>query len=339
MIRKFFYGLSALFILLMLWINVAYAFYPFCEDIRIVYYGKAGSLLEKWALVFREELTKRFNFKDKVEVVSAFNLQIWSKAVNQAFADGKLDIAIVPAGTMVKTVPNFRILTFPGFVVRDYEIESLQSKRKFLNLLGMSADKYGVPLLGVGWRYATLTSTQSKPFTSLSDLKGSRFAVKYPGERFIVDALGAQGVYMQPPEVYAALSKKAVDGTISNYISAARLGQQQMIKSIISFKQGGFDSIAYVLIIREELFNKPDNKARKLIKKAAQIASKEFTALMRTERENAISRLKEYGVKVNLLQDRDYKVYRDKLEKNLWPKLIQSDQERNLLGMRKDDIK
>lgn len=337
MIRKFFYVLSALFILLMLWINVAYAFYPFCEDINIVYYDKTGSLLEEWALVFREELTRRFDFRDKVEVVSAFDLQVEAGAVNQAFAAGKLDIAIVPAETMVMTVPNFRILTFPGFVARDYEVESLQLKRKFLNRLGMSAVEHGVPLLGVGWRYATLTSTQSKPFTSLLDLKGSKFAVRYASERFIIDALGATGVRMRPPEVYQALQKGIVDGTISSFNSAIRLGKQEMIKSIISFEQGGFDSIAYVLIIRKELFQKPDDKARNLIKEAAQSASKQFTLLASRERENAISQLKKIGVNVNLLQDKEYKVYRDKLETNLWPKLIWSTQARDLLRVRKED--
>ena len=110
-----------------------------------------------------------------------------------------------------------------------------------------------------------------------------------------------------------------------------------MIKSIISFEQGGFDSIAYVLIMREELFQKPDDKARNLIKEAAQSASKQFTLLASREREKAISQLKKFGVSVNLLQDKEYKAYRDKLETDLWPKLIWSTQARDLLRVRKED--
>lgn len=323
---------------LILWANFGYAFYPFCEDVNIVYLGKPGSLVEQWAVVFQGELKRHFEFRNKVAPVAAVDLGIRAATVNKDFKAGKLDIAIVPAAIMARTVPSFRILKFPGFVARDYEIEALQSKRKFLRKLEVIAAERGVPLLGVGWRFTTLTYVREKTIATLLDLKGTNIRVAYKEQNAVVVALGANAVQMPSAEVSIALQRGLIDGTISTFSYAIELAKQKSIKSIVTFERGGFDSIAYVLVMRKELFRKPDDEARDKIRKAAQSASKRFTLFATKEREAFIGGLGKLGVKVNMLKKNEYKIYQSKLEENVWPKLIWGTQARDLLQLRKKDI-
>lgn len=337
MMRKYFRKLLWS-LLLIFWVSHAYAFYPFCEDVSIIYFGGQGSLVEQWAFEFQKELKQQFNFKDKVRAIAACDLNIGIATVNQYFKEGKLDIAIVPARAVVETVPSFRILTFPGIVARDHEIEALQSKKKFLEKLEVLAAERGVTLLGVGWRFTALTFAREKKITALLDLAGKKIRIAHEDQNGAVLAVRANPIQMPLGEVYYALPRGSIDGAIFPFSYSAKLAEQEVIQSIVCFERGGFGALSYVLFMRKELFYRPDDKARKKIKKAGQIASNRFAQLSKKERDDVIGKLGKLGVQVSFLKDNEYMDYQSRLEENIWSKLIWDSQARDLLQKRKKDI-
>lgn len=170
-------------------------------------HGIHTDFVAPWA----QELERRTNGKVKVTVFPGTNvLGNVAKQYDQVVA-GVTDIAVGLQGIPRGRFPRTSVIEMP-FLTESAGAASMALWEAYPKHL---KDEYkGVKVLALFAHNGGLIHTRDKPVKTADDLKGLRIRTPSPAANAMLEYLGATPVGLPPAEIYEALQKGTIDGTL-----------------------------------------------------------------------------------------------------------------------------
>lgn len=212
--------------------------------------------------------------------------EIWTKAVEEMTGD-ELKFTLYLAGALgnmkdqydlvVNGVADISFHTLsnnPGrhaicevlhlpFVIPNSTVGGLVFWDLYNEFPEIQAEFTDVQIIGLGtidpWNLQTL----SKPVKTLEDLKGLKIRVPGGDASEAIKLLGAVPMGVPAPEVYIALQKKVVDGTVWGYEGVKSFKGYELLKYYTDVD--GFTTLAQGVFMNKRTFNKLSPEAKKIV--------------------------------------------------------------------------
>lgn len=166
--------------------------------------------IDRWARDIAECADRQVGIP--VEIVSSSRSVADGMDVLKALQAGQVDIAILSAASVSDLWRPIGLLTVPGALQSFDQIDRISSSREFLDVLDRAgAAERGVNVLGVGWDYLVLATTER---ASGGDLHGLKIRPSGEGSRRFFEMAGASTMYIPGAEAIYALAFGAVDGAV-----------------------------------------------------------------------------------------------------------------------------
>lgn len=212
--------------------------------------------------------------------------EVWTKAV-EAQANGELKFTLYLAGALgnmkdqydlvingISDISFHTLSNNPGrhslcevlhlpFVIPNSTVGGRVFWDLYQKFPEIQAEFADVQVIGLGtidpWNLQTLT----KPVKTLEDLKGLKIRVPGGDASEAIKLLGAVPMGVPVPEVYIALQKKVVDGTVWGYEGIKSFKGYELLKHYTDVD--GFTTLAQGIFMNKRTFNKLSPAAQKLV--------------------------------------------------------------------------
>lgn len=151
--------------------------------------------------------------------------------------------------------------------------------------------------------------TSGKQITAPEDLAGTTIRSTGGAADRAIDALGAAGVSMPLGEMYEAVSRGTVDGTLASPISVAsyRLGE------VLDYSTNGARLGAFTLTyaVSEETWERLNDEQREFITRASQTAQEGAAKRLEQAQEEGVSQMKDEGVEFHDVTEAEQKQWEE----------------------------
>lgn len=179
---------------------------------KAVIQHRNGASYKKW-LWLQEELPKRTGGRLNLEVATIPELGLTGTEVLRVLKTGLIDAAEVLTGYVASDFPMIEATDLPG-VASSYS----QSRKLYdawsNHVVAKREDVMGGKTLGT-FCWGQMYLFTKSPMNSLADLKGKKIRSFAPAQARYLTALGAEPISMTTSEVYSALQRGVIDGTIT----------------------------------------------------------------------------------------------------------------------------
>jgi tripartite ATP-independent transporter DctP family solute receptor len=217
---------------------------------------------------------------------------------------GALAMARISVGPMGPLVPELNVFNLP-FMFRDGpHMEKVIDGPIGDELLKKLTDHPTANLVGLCWMNAGTRNVYNskKPVKSVDDLKGLK--IRMMGNPIFVDtmnSLGGNGVSMGFDQLINAMQTGVVDGAENNYPTYAS-GQHYRYAKYFSLTEHLM--IPEVLVFSKRVWNTLSKEDQELITKLAKEAQQEQRKLWYEMEEKALKEMKEAGVEIIQVADK-----------------------------------
>ena len=188
-----------------------------------------GASYKKW-LWLQEELPKRTGGRLTLELATIPELGLTGTEVLRVLKTGLIDVAEVLTGYVASDFPMIEATDLPGVAT------SYSQSRQLYDAWAASVVAKREDVMG-GKTLATFCWGQmylytKSPLNSLSDLKGKKIRNFAPAQARYLGALGAEPISMTTSEVYSALQRGVIDGTITGADQVKGMSIHEVVKHI-----------------------------------------------------------------------------------------------------------
>jgi TRAP-type C4-dicarboxylate transport system substrate-binding protein len=164
-----------------------------------------------------EEIAKYFNERSKTHEIRVFGAgQLYNeKALVQAVQTGGVEMSFTTVGFWSGTAPSVLAMDYP-LLLGTYERGRKALEGKFGEALASDIRRSGVEVLG--WlHFGTnpVIINNKKPIKTVEDFKGLRLRSPNPMGALMFESLGAAAVVISASEVYLAMQRGTLDGTLT----------------------------------------------------------------------------------------------------------------------------
>lgn len=179
---------------------------------KAVIQHRNGASYKKW-LWLQEQLPKRSGGRLSLEVTTIPELGLNGTEVLRVLKTGLIDMAEVLTGYVASDFPTIEATDLPG-VASNYQ----QSRQLYdawsSNVISKREDLMGGKVMGT-FCWGQMYLYTKAPLNSLAELKGKKIRTFAPAQARYLSALGAEPISMTTSEVYSALQRGVLDGTIT----------------------------------------------------------------------------------------------------------------------------
>jgi len=257
---------------------------------------------------FAKMVEERTGGKVKIEVYPAGQLYKGA-SIAKAVMSGAIEMGIVFNGAWTGPVPLMDLFEM-HFIFKDYNQIEKAWNGKVGDLMRAEMEKNNAKALGFGAYGGTGIINRKRPLKMPQDFKGLKIRTPSPMHADTVKALGAAPVMMSSSEVYMALQRGTIDGSVSGPTSLV--------------KRKWFETAEYVTItnsayslwpiaINLEVWNKLPKDIQKVLLEAAIDTTKYTISLADQEDQKAIDMLSE-KVKVHTLTAEESEAWKEAVQ-------------------------
>lgn len=196
---------------------------------KAVIQHRNGASYKKW-LWLQEQLPKRTNGRLSLEVTTIPELGLTGTEVLRVLKTGLIDVAEVLTGYVASDFPMIEATDLPG-VASSYE----QSRKLYdawsSNVVAKREDVMGGKTLAT-FCWGQMYLFTKTPVATLADLKGKKIRNFAPAQARYLSALGAEPISMTTAEVFSALQRGVLDGTITGPDQVKGMSIYEVVKNI-----------------------------------------------------------------------------------------------------------
>lgn len=219
-----------------------------------------------------------------------------AKAVGQldAVRNGLVDISVVCTCYIPERVPLSTVAELPGLFDDTVLATKAYMKLTSNDLKKAEYDRYGVrPLFVFLVAPYQLMMRSPKPVTDIAQLNNMKLRVAGAGGDFVARALGGVGVKIPASDLYLALERGTVDGTIFSTPAIWAYKVEEVVSSWTT--NAGLGSVGYLAFVKNSTWEKlpPDVQAA-LQKASDEVSVGLATAYVKSENES-YSKLRALG--------------------------------------------
>ncbi|GGE79410.1 C4-dicarboxylate ABC transporter [Streptosporangium jomthongense] len=156
--------------------------------------------------------------------------------------------------------------------------------------------KHGIMPLGVFLLPPYQILLAKDPLQSVSDLRGLKVKTAGGAPNITMSNLGAVPVQLSAPDLYLAIERGTVDGTLFSLLSGLGYNLEEIIKSATS--NANFSSLPLALIINKEKFDSLPSNIQQALVQAGEDTIRHITQWMDKEEIEAAEKFKAAGVEV-----------------------------------------
>ena len=251
-----------------------------------------------------EQLEQKTDGRLSVEIFPSMQLGGEKEMIEQAQL-GALAMARISVGPMGPLVPELNVFNLP-FLFRDAaHMEAVIDGPIGDELLQKLSDHPTAGLIGLCWMNAGTRSVYNsqRPIHSAEDLQGLK--IRMMGNPIFVDtmnAMGGNGISMGFDQLINALQTGVVDGAENNYPSYV---SGQHYRYAPYYTRTEHLMIPEILVFSKRIWEELSEEDRQLIMGLAKEAQQRQRELWYAEEEKALATMKENGVEVIDLEDRE----------------------------------
>lgn len=196
---------------------------------KAVIQHRNGTSYKKW-LWLQQELPKRTGGRLNLEVATIPELGLTGTEVLRVLKTGVIDVAEVLTGYVASDFPMIEATDLPGVA------GSYQQARKLYdawsaNVVAKREDVMGGKTLAT-FCWGQMYLYTKSPLNSLVDLKGKKIRSFAPAQARYLTALGAEPISMTTSEVYSALQRGVIDGTITGADQVKGMSIYEVVKYV-----------------------------------------------------------------------------------------------------------
>lgn len=168
--------------------------------------------------------------------------------------------------------------------------------------------KNGVrPLIVALFPAYQLNVREGKSINKLADFAGLKVRAGGGGQELLISKLGAVAVKMAPPDIYEALSRKTIDGTLLAYISLDSYKLTELVGS--STTNANFGGVAVTYSINLKKFNALSENVQNALVEAGDTITRAACAEFDRQEKETYESLKERGVEFFTMEGEDLEKY------------------------------
>lgn len=221
-----------------------------------------------------EVLAKHFNDHNK-----RFHIKIYpagqlfeEKGLVQGVQTGALDISFVTSAAWGGTVPSVYVLDFPMLMGTD-KLGLAAINGEFGEAMKRSFEKAKVQLIGwVVYGLYDIVVNSVRPLARPEDFKGLRLRSTGALHGAMVEALGGGPTVMPAGEVYMAIQRGTIDGTVTAVTSAVERKWYEPSK-YATFLPLSYSALP--ITVSKRFWNKLDDSEKKALADAGMLATRE----------------------------------------------------------------
>jgi tripartite ATP-independent transporter DctP family solute receptor len=219
-----------------------------------------------------EAIAKYFNEHNKKYQISVFGAgQLYTeKALVQGVSTGAVEMSFTTPAFWSGTAPSVSVIDYP-FLLNSYPRAKAAFAGQTGKAISAEIEKSGVKV--VGWLHfglnETIVNTQ-RPLVKLEDFKGLRLRSPNPMGASMLKAVGAGAVVMSATEVYLAMQRGTLDGTITGSTAVIQRKMYEVAKYATIFP---LQYSAHPVTVNRRFWNRLTPDEQKTLEKAVAEAS------------------------------------------------------------------
>jgi TRAP-type C4-dicarboxylate transport system substrate-binding protein len=178
----------------------------------------------------------------------------------------------------------------------DHHNRFIRSKGGFIDKVNETSTKAGIRLLD--WVHTSGPMglfTVKKPVRKLEDAKRLRLRYVAPDQKVLYEAIGAKGVGIPWPDVYAALQTKMIDGYVHGPETALQFRHTEIFKY---FTRLDLNWVSMGISMSESYYQSLSNEQKKVLYEAIEAARKANAKWMETHVPKNLEKLKDAGIEI-----------------------------------------
>jgi TRAP-type C4-dicarboxylate transport system substrate-binding protein len=179
---------------------------------KAVIQHRNGASYKKW-LWLQAELPKRTGGRMSLEVTTIPELGLTGTEVLRVLKTGLIDVAEVLTGYVASDFPMIEATDLPGVATSYSQARKLYDTWA-ANVIAKHEDVMGGKVMAT-FCWGQMFIFTKAPLNSLADLKGKKIRNFAPAQARYLAAMGAEPISMTTSEVYSALQRGVIDGTIT----------------------------------------------------------------------------------------------------------------------------
>ena len=246
------------------WSRPLLAEYPYCSRFIVINYLPEEYVGSSLAQALRNALKRNIAFRDEIKIVNERNLSRLPHTLQQIREGKGVHVVIASVEMLSVGAPDMFVLDHPSLPLAFFK----RGTKAFVGPLGQTLNrhlsvKYGAYFLGASW-FQTYMVANKRKLVRLVDLKGLKVRTASQTMRFVLRAFGVQTVMLPFTEVYTALEKGAIDGTMFPALLAkGRLANYKLVA--LSGRQGFLPQGVAMIVSQTLLDNGPKEVVKPLL--------------------------------------------------------------------------
>lgn len=218
--------------LLSSWSKVSFAEYPYCSKFVIVNYLPNAYVESSLATALRDALKRNIEFKDEIEIVNEARPSTLPRTLERVKQGKDAHVVVASVEMLSARATDMLVLDHPSLP----DIFAKKGIDVYSSLLGQSlnaylASKQGAYFLGASW-FPTYMVAKQTGFQKLADVKGLKIRSASNTMRLVANALGIAAVSLPAANVYTAIERGVIDGTILPVLLAKRITPNLQLVSL-----------------------------------------------------------------------------------------------------------
>lgn len=232
--------------------------------LKLAHYVPQSSFLGQQTQWWADQVEKRTEGKVKIRIFWMGSL-VRMPDMLKAVQNGIADLAWIPSTYWPSNFPLYMMLDNPGDCLGNYEAAILASidavdnephlkaELERQNIIPMIPYESGLAVLGL-----------RKNYNSLLDIKGKTIRVYGSGQTKYIQALGANPVFMPYSDIYEALSRGTIDGSILAVVLSNAFKHYEVVKCLFPIKVGQAVACGFAMN-RKAFFKLPHDVQKTLL--------------------------------------------------------------------------
>ena len=249
---------------------------------------------EKWQW-FAEEVKQRTNGEIACEVISFPELNLTGAELIRMLNSNLLDVAEVVTGYVSGDAPALEAAQITGSF-RDYR----HNQAGYEAFLPVVKERYSRIIGGIpvgSFSFGPMHVWTRFPVNSPSDMKGKKIRVFSVSQADYLQAMGAEGVFIPLADMYVALERGLVDGTITGAESAAGQKLWEVTKHVTEMR---FGAGAGFVVISRKSYEGISDKNKAIVDKLFEEINARGWDIGQEDSDLGIQKARDHGMTVNI---------------------------------------